>query len=113
MSAVAQAKKSLGDLVITVPVSRKSNGTYNPITLTVTQEETTSNVDGFVGEWTEDELRGEIVRHDDIKFYVFPTAVVIKHGDTVNYEDSDYEVVRISPIKAGTQTALTMLQLRK
>lgn len=113
VSAVNQAKASLGDLVITATVTKVTNVSYSTTTLNPTQTSASPTVDGFVSQWDEDELDGEKVRSDDVKFYVFPTTVEIAHGDTVSFDGTKYSVERVSPVKAGIQTALTLVQLRK
>lgn len=115
IDAITKAKASLGDLIISATMTKVVNIGYDATTQLPTQTISTKNFEGFIGGWTEEELRGSSVRTDDMKFYIFPNqgADQIKHGNELNVNGLKYKVEKIDPTMVGTQVALWTVQLRK
>lgn len=113
LDSVNKARVSLGDLVLTASITKTVNIGYDPDTLKPIQTTQTKEFQGFIAQWDEGEVDGTKVRSDDVKFYVFPTDVVITQNDPLNLLGIAYSVEKKSPVMVGSQVGLTMLQLRK
>lgn len=120
LAAVDRAKQSMGDLIVPATIVQTRNSGYSAATMTPMQTVESIDIDGFVGSWTEGELRDYVarntsmdVRADDVAFFVFPTSADPRVDDVVSLDGSKYLVKGVLPYLAGTSVALTLLQLRK
>lgn len=120
LAAIDRAKKSLGDLVVTATVVQTRNTGYSATNLQPTQTTASVSVNGFVGSWSESELREYAfrnadmdVRVGDVAFYVFPTTADPRVDDSVTLDGVSYVVKKTLPVMVGNQVGLTLLQLRR
>lgn len=119
LGAVEKAKVALGDLVITA-THTKNTSSLNSTTMKVDNSTKNYTLEGFIGDWTENQVLDEKVRNildirkDDVQFFVFPnTNPEVSQDDFVTVKSAKYTVKGKLPYYAGDSVALTMLQLRK
>lgn len=111
VSGVAQAKSAMGDLVVSGILTRVTNTGF--ANLQPTQITETGTIQGFYGDWEEEDKKSFNVLSDDVKFYAFTGSLDPKVGDSILLDDINFQVVKDGPIKAGSTVVMTALQLRK
>lgn len=110
---VAEAKKALGDLVVTVPLTKVGSSTYDTATGKVTSAETLPNIEIAVTAFSLEEIDGTNVRMDDLKGVIFTTSQEIDNEDLIRISGIQYKVVHVQRHMAGNTLVAYEVHLRK
>jgi hypothetical protein len=94
---------------VSTPSFDITNPTQAPTTTT-----TTYSLLAFPGQYKDNQIDGELVRMDDIKFYVDPTnlSVSINTADKIINDDEEWDIIRKKTYTQGDTVVLYILQLR-
>jgi hypothetical protein len=113
VSSVAKAKVTLGDLVVTFKVRKKSgteyvNGKYE-------NTYTDTDVDGIYDKFQVHEIDGNLIKSKDVKLLLFVGLVLPENGDLLVDETGliTYNVISSVHTKAGSTPVVSTVQVRK
>lgn len=112
VKGVKEAKKALGDLVVTVPFI-STTSTYNRSTGKVTESVTTPTIELVITSFEFTEIDGVNVKSEDLKGVVFDTDKDIDTNDRITYDGVNYKILAVKKIMAGTTLVALELHLRK
>jgi len=76
------------------------------------QTETKTPMTGLIGHYTSSEIIDNVVNIDDLKCTIQTTARVLK-GDSIEFEDSVYEIMNVRKLIKNDVLLKTTLQLRR
>lgn len=111
LQGVEAARTALGDLLITVPFTRRVKNAYVP-GQPVGYTETVYQVDGAITQYDLKELKESVIESTDVKFIILKFEQMPIANDVCTINGINYRVMHSNPIMAGSVVAITITQLR-
>ncbi len=96
-----------------VTITRRDQGSYDPLTSSAPVTDTTSTGSGIVDQYQNDEIAGTLIQLGDIKMFIAANGISgIIAGDMVTFGSVKYKVISVKQINPAGTTLLYECQLR-
>lgn len=112
-SAISKAVNSLGSLSVTATLGKRSTGSYDVSTGSVSTSLSTTSLKVVVDKYTVIDLTNTSIESTDLKVLVIPNVVVPASGDTLTLNSAVFSVLNVTANYVGDKVVLYELQCRK